>query len=167
MARPIEFESWVEGGLHTYRYTSREGGPFERNWSGLFEEWPEHGPTPWTEYAVNNNNCEEVAVYLGLIWRLTEGLVPYGVPRYHRDDAAYAAGAPFAMVSWEYEVGDGERGDVGEIAGFVPARSSVRTFPRHLSGRRTTRTRQASMSYRCSSRLRASWEQSLGTLRLS
>ena len=33
---------------------------------------------PWTEYAVNNNNCEEVAIYLGLIWRLTEGLIPFG-----------------------------------------------------------------------------------------
>lgn len=130
MARPIEFESWVEDGLYTYRYTSQAGGPFERNWPGLFEgEWPEHGPTPMTEFAVNNNNCEEVAIYLGLIWRLTEGLVPYGVPRYHRDDAMYSAGAPYAMVRWEYEVGDGERGDVGEIRGFVPARSSVRMFP--------------------------------------
>jgi hypothetical protein len=128
MARPFSFESLVADGLHTYRYVEREGPIVERNWPGLFGEWPSEGPNPYTEYAVNNNNCEELAVYLAFIWRLMEGLVPYGVPRYHRDDAAYAAGAPYGLVMWEYEVDDDGR-NPGQIRGFVPARSSVRIFP--------------------------------------
>lgn len=129
MARPFAFESWVEDGLHTYRHVARDGPVVEHNWSGLFGEWPEVGPTPYTEYAVNNNNCEEVAVYLGLIWRLTSGLMLYGVPRYDRDHAMYAAGAPFALVGWEYEVENSAGNELGEIRGYVPARSSVRMFP--------------------------------------
>jgi hypothetical protein len=129
MPRPFSFESWVDEGIHTYRYVAREGPVVERNWRGLFGEWPEIGPTPYSEYAVNNNNCEEVAVYLGLIWRLTSDLMLYGVPRYDRDHAMYAAGAPFALVRWEYEVENEAGDDLGEIRGYVPARSSVRLFP--------------------------------------
>jgi hypothetical protein len=130
MARPLTFEHWTDDGLHTYQYVAREGPVVEANWPGLFEgDWPEHGPTPYTEYAVNNNNCEEVAVYLGLIWRLTEGLLPCSVPRFHRDDATYAAGAPYALIDWEYEVENEAGRNLGLIRGFVPARSSVRMYP--------------------------------------
>ncbi len=108
---------------------ARDEPVVERHWPGLFGEWPEVGPTPFTEYAVNNNNCEEVAVYLGLIWRLTSDLALYGVPRYDRDQAMRSAGAPFSLIGWEYEV-ENEIGDaLGEIRGYVPARSAVRVFP--------------------------------------
>jgi hypothetical protein len=53
-----------------------------------------------------------------LIWRLTEGLVPYGVSRYHRDDVMYAADAPFALIGWEYEVGNTEDGELGRVRGL-------------------------------------------------
>jgi hypothetical protein len=128
MGRPFSFESWVADGLHIYRYVEREGPIVERNWPGLFGEWPSEGPTPYTDYAVNNNNCEELAVYLGFIWRLTGGLVSYGVPRYDRDAAAYAAGAPYGLVRWEYEV-ENDGPNPGQIRGFVPALSAVRIFP--------------------------------------
>ena len=126
--RPLNFDHWIDEGLHSYRYVAHEGPIVERNWPGLFAEWPDRGPTPYSEYAVNNNNTEEIVVYLGLIWRLTAGLVLYAVPRYWRDDAMYAAGAPYALIDWEYEVGeDGD--ELGAIRGFVPARSSVRISP--------------------------------------
>lgn len=74
MARPFRLERWVEDGIYTYRHIAREGPVVEKNWSGLFAEWSDYGPTPRTELGVGSNNCEEVAVYLGLIWRLTRGL---------------------------------------------------------------------------------------------
>jgi hypothetical protein len=130
MARSFEFEHWIdEDGVHTHRYVARDGPVVERNWSGLFGEWPERGPTPFTEYAVNNNNCEEVALYLGLIWRLTSDLAVYGVPRYDRDQAMRAAGAPFALIRWEYEVENEVGESLGEVRGYVPARSAVRVSP--------------------------------------
>ncbi len=129
MTRTFEFESWVENDLYTYRYVSRDRRIVEQNWPGLFGEWPETGATPYTEYAVNNNNCEELAIYLGLIWRMTAGRMLYGVPRYDRDHAMYAAGAPFALVRWEYDVENEAGSELGAIRGYVPARSSVRLFP--------------------------------------
>ena len=128
VARRLAFAKTLEGGLHTYRYQS-DTGPFERSWPGLYGEWPSVGPTPWTEWAVNNNNGEEVALYLGLIWRLTDGLRRYGVPRYDREARMYAAGEPYALVDWEHQVEDIDTGKPGRVAGFVPARSSVRVLP--------------------------------------
>lgn len=128
MARSFRFEASLDDALHTYRYLAEDERLFERNWKGLYGDWPEHGPTPYTEFAVNNNNHEELAVYLGLIWRLTSGLMLYGVPRFHRD-AGCTSGEPYALINWEYEVQDIEDGNAGALKGFVPARSSVRIFP--------------------------------------
>jgi hypothetical protein len=67
-------------------------------------------------------------LYPSLIWRLTEGLMRYDIPRFHRA-AGYVTDEPYAMVDWEFEV-EPERGpELGEIRGFVPARSSVRIHP--------------------------------------
>lgn len=128
MARSFRFESALEDGLHTHRYVAEADRLIEHNWKGLCGDWPEHGPTPYTEFAVNNNNQEELAVYLGLIWRLTSGLMLYGVPRFHRE-AGCVSGEPYALINWEYEVQDVEDGNAGALTGFVPARSSVRIFP--------------------------------------
>lgn len=128
MSRPFAFESWREGDIYTYRHVARDGPVVERNWPGLFEKWPD-GPTPYTEWGVNNNNCEEVAVYLGLIWRLTRGQMLFGVPRWNRDAGMQRVGAPYGLIDWEYEVDSEEGPDLGAIRGFVPARSSVRLWP--------------------------------------
>jgi hypothetical protein len=124
----MAFAKTFEDGLHTYRYMSEEG-PFERSWAGLHGDWPKSGPTPFSEWAVNNNNREELALYLGLIWRLTEGLKRYAVPRFDRSAGMYAAGEPYALVDWEYEIDDEADGAPGRVVGFCPARSSVRIAP--------------------------------------
>lgn len=121
VARPFTFETFEQDGLFTYRYVGEAESLFERHWPGLLEEWGQ-GPTPYSEYGISDR--EDEAVYLGLVWRLTEGLVPYGVPRFDRDRAMYAAGAPYALINWEFEVEN-----EGEIRGFVPARSWVRLGP--------------------------------------
>jgi hypothetical protein len=129
VARAFNFERWVEDGIYTYRHVARDGPVVEKNWPGLFEEWPDVGPTPYTEFVASGDNCEEVAVYLGLIWRLTRDLMLFGVPRWHRNAGMQRVGAPYALIDWEYDVENEEGPDLGTIRGFVPARSSVRRWP--------------------------------------
>jgi hypothetical protein len=129
VARPFRFERWVEDGVYTYRHIANEGPVVEKNWPGLFAEWPDYGPTPRTGLGVGSDNCEEVAVYLGLIWRLTRRLALYGVPRFHRDAGMTRVGAPYALIDWEYDVENEDGPGLGTINGFVPARSSVRLWP--------------------------------------
>jgi len=71
--RPLRFQTSQTRGINVYRYLPGTLTAVTRNWPGLFQDWPPE-PTPFTEYAVNNNNMEEVAVYIGLAWRLTAGL---------------------------------------------------------------------------------------------
>lgn len=109
--------------MNVYRYIPGTESAVTRHWPGLFQEWSQ-GPTPFTEYAVNNNNMEEMAVYLGLAWRLTAGLARYAIPTYYRDDAAEALGREPVMVDWEYEI---EAEDPHTVLdnGFVPGRSTA------------------------------------------
>lgn len=122
--KQIRFDAAVEDGLHVYRYVPGTGLPVEQHWPGLHEEWPD-APTPWTEYAVNNNNTEEIAVYVGLIWRLTDGLARYGVATYYRDAAADILGQQPTLVDWEYEVDAAVLEPASRDHGFVPGRSCV------------------------------------------
>ena len=69
----------------------------------------------------------EDQVYLDLIWRLTDGLKRYAIPRYHRDAGVSGCGEPYALVDWEYkvEVESDRTPEPGSIRDFVPARSAV------------------------------------------
>ena len=84
---------------------------------------------PWTEYAVNNNNTEEIAVYLGLIWRVTDGLARCGIPAYYRDEAAAILHQEPMLIDWEYHVASGELDPRRRDHGFVPGRSCVPIRP--------------------------------------
>ncbi|WNV90016.1 hypothetical protein [Umezawaea sp. Da 62-37] len=125
----IRFESDRLGGLHRYAYLPGEDLPLDDPWAGLFEEWSEDGVlmtrTPMTEYAVNNCNCEEVAVYLGLVWRLTEGRHRVALPTYYRDEAAALVGQEPTFVEWEYDVDAAVPDLAGRDKGFVPGRACV------------------------------------------
>ncbi|WP_143662413.1 hypothetical protein [Streptomyces sp. f51] len=83
---------------------------------------------------MNNNNMEEVAVYVGLVWQLTAGLDRYAIPTYYCDDAERFLEQNPMLVSWEYEV-DAEAPTVtARDKGFVPG-CTARPFGRT---RRTT-----------------------------
>jgi hypothetical protein len=126
--KQIRFDAAVENGVNVYRYLAGDDVPVEAHWAGLYQEWPE-GPTPWTEYAVNNNNTEEIAVYLGLVWRMTAGLARYGIATYFRDEASVRLHQEPRLIDWEYEV-DAKEPDPGRRDhGFVPARSCVPIRP--------------------------------------
>ena len=125
----ISFETDQLAGLHRYAYLPGEDLPLDDPWPGLFEEWSDNGVllnrTPMTEYAINNINCEEVAVYLGLLWRLTEGGNRFAIPTYYRDKAADLIGQDPEFVDWEYSVEAGAPDIDSRDRGFIPARACV------------------------------------------
>jgi len=120
---PLHFQHSKERDINVYRYLPGTRTAVTRHWPGLFQEWPP-GPTPFTEYAVNNNNMEEVAVYTGLVWRLTAGLARYAIPTYYREEAAQALGREPVLVDWEYDIEADDPHAVGDN-GFVPGRSTA------------------------------------------
>jgi hypothetical protein len=124
----IRFDAAVENGVNVYRYLPGADVPVEVHWTGLYQEWPEDR-TPWTEYAVNNGNTEEIAVYLGLIWRVTAGLARYGIATYYRDKAAVILHQEPRLIDWEYEVAAEELDPGRRDHGFVPGRSCVPIRP--------------------------------------
>lgn len=126
--KQIRFDATVENGLNVYRYLPGADLPVETHWAGLYQEWRDE-PTPWTEYAVNNNNTEEIAVYLGLIWRVTDGLARYGIAAYYRDQAAAILHQEPRLIGWEYEIAAEELHPGRRDHGFVPGRSCVPIRP--------------------------------------
>ncbi|MER5556887.1 hypothetical protein ABT001_35485 [Streptomyces sp. NPDC002793] len=120
---PIRFEASTTDGFHLFHYLPGNDLAVTRHWPGLWQEWPDEG-TPYTEWAVNNNNMEEVAVYVGLVWQLTAGLDRYAIPTYYCDDAERFLKQEPMLVSWEYEV-DAEAPTVTtRDKGFVPGRTA-------------------------------------------
>ncbi|MEU7941278.1 hypothetical protein [Microbispora bryophytorum] len=122
--RPIRFEQHQHLDGFVYVYAPGEETPVELHWPGLYQDWPDHDRTPFTEFAINNCEQEEVAVYFGLAWHLTEGLTRYAIPIWYRDPAARSIGRQPELVDWEYIV-DSETPAGGErVVGFSRARVS-------------------------------------------
>ena len=126
--KQIRFDAIVEDGLNVYRYSPGIDLPVEQHWPGLYRGWYD-GLTPWTEYAVNDNNTEEIAVYLGLLWRVTDGLARYGIATYYRDAAAEILGQEPTLIDWEYEVDAEVLDPARRDRGFVPGRACVPIHP--------------------------------------
>jgi hypothetical protein len=129
--RPFAFHHSVHGALHRYAHTPGEATVVtEANWPVLRSEWPAGQPTPMLRHAVDDNNTEEVAVYLGLPWRLTDGRSRHAIPCYFRDQAARLLGREPRFVAWEYDV-EADEADPGRREnGFVSARASIPIRPR-------------------------------------
>jgi hypothetical protein len=127
---PLAFYHSTRDELRRYAHTPGEAVVVdESNWPVLTDGWPDDERTPYMRHAVNNNNTEEVAVYLGLIWQLTEGRSRYAIPCYYRDDATRALGKGCLFVAWEYEVDAEEPDGDQRDKGFVPARACVPIRP--------------------------------------
>ena len=131
--KQIRFDAAVENGVNVYRYLPGDDVPVEAHWAGLYQQWREE-PTPWTECAVNNNNTEEIAVYLGLIWRMTDGLARYGIATYYRADSLAArARGPGRPVRYRGTAGPG-RDAAGDLARRLRRGSHLRrrAWPRSV-----------------------------------
>jgi hypothetical protein len=133
--RPFAFDHSVRGGLHRYAHAPGEAVVVERpNWPVLCSSWPDGAATPMSRHAVSNGNTEEVAAYLGLIWRLTAGRMRYATPAYYRDQAAALLGRDPVLVSWEFDVAADEALPQRRENGFVPARACVPIRPEPAAG---------------------------------
>ncbi|RKE02895.1 hypothetical protein [Streptomyces sp. TLI_171] len=120
---PIRFDDSTSDGVRLFHYLPGDDRAVTRHWPGLCQHWPEE-ETPFTEWAVNNCNTEEVAVYTGLAWRLTAGLDRYAIPTYYRDEAEHLLKQKPVMVSWEYEVDATAPTAAARNKGSVPGRTA-------------------------------------------
>lgn len=127
--RPIRFQHRSADGLHRFVYAPGKNRVVERNNWAVIREPPDTDDTPQKRFAVNNNNAEEMAVYLGLVWELSAGLRRYAIPAYFRDDAAKLLGQEPHLIAWEYEVDATAEDPVERDVGFVAARSMTHIPP--------------------------------------
>ena len=83
--------------------------------------WDNWDFKPHELYNVSGLSPVHNAIYLGLAWRITQGLDRFGIPTWTRDDASDETGKSFDFVKWEYSTNvDGKILDQG----FIPASSS-------------------------------------------
>ncbi|WP_329492799.1 hypothetical protein [Kitasatospora herbaricolor] len=120
---PIRFRASTSDGVHLFHYLPGNDPAVTQHWPGLLQDWAAEG-TPFTEWAVNNCNMEEVAVYVGLVWRLTAGLDRYAIPTYYCDDAQRFLEQKPMPVNWEYEVDASALTATTRDKGFVPGRKA-------------------------------------------
>lgn len=92
-------------------------------------EWPADGETPYLRFGVNNNNHEEVAVYLGFVWRLTELRSRLVIPLYSREGAERCLGRQGTEVGWQYETDPEAGSPEARDRGFAPSRRSAHWRP--------------------------------------
>ncbi|MHB9110522.1 MAG: hypothetical protein ACYDCO_26010 [Armatimonadota bacterium] len=137
--KPLSFQTSHED-TYTYRFISDEEGILVKRWAGwedigLWIDFEVDDPH-WIRFNVSgtlSNRIDELALYLGLIWRLSKGLHRNGIPTYYRDYAAERLGKPFEFVNWEYKTEawsadlDGQPVTHFEDHKFVPARSITGT----------------------------------------
>ena len=97
----------------------------KNNLKALTTDWSELDldETPFTRYVVNNNNMEEVAIYLALARDLLAGLAVYAIPNWHGRQAAKLLDKRCQVVSWEYGVDSEASAPEDRIKGFVRGRS--------------------------------------------
>jgi len=124
--RPLDFTPSFDGDVHRFVHAPGDARVVERNnWPVLTGDWSATQDTPYLRFAVNNNNAEEIAVYLGLVWQLTSELHRWAIPAYYRDDAARLLRQEPRFVAWEYEVDATQEEPSARQVGFVPARSAA------------------------------------------
>ena len=126
------FSYFTESELHWAYFASGVERPIRKNWPGLFVEgsFEKDEVSPWLRLGINNNNCEEVAVYLRVAWSLLQRRAEVlGCALFWGEEAADDLGQVGRIVRWQFEAdSDGPPGQL-EIIGFTPARSSVQIDP--------------------------------------
>lgn len=126
---PLEY--WREGPVRWARFVSAGESAVREHWPGLHdsEAIDAIDAQHWHRFAVNNNNREEVAVYLRLVWELLRDTEVLANAYFYSEEAAAVLDQRGTVVAWQFE-SDSE-GPPGHVIfnGFTPARSAVRTQP--------------------------------------
>jgi hypothetical protein len=123
----LPFEYWRDRELFWARFVADGEPPVRSHWPGLsdVEAIDAIETKQWLNLAINNNNQEEVAVYLRLAWGMLRHRVILGNAYYYSGDAAEELKQPGTIVRWQFEVdAEGPPGYAAAL-GFTPARSSV------------------------------------------
>ena len=130
--RRLPFQYWSEGPIHWARFVSDDAPPVREHWPGLTDSdaIDTIDAAQWHRLAINNNNTEEVAVYLRIAWAILQQYEVLGNAYYGSGDAATALGQTGTVVAWQFETD--AQGPPGHVAvmGFTPARSCVPIRPR-------------------------------------
>lgn len=137
----LPFQFWTEGPIHWARFVSDSEPPVRHHWSGLHDAdaLDELAGANWHRLAINNNNREEVAVYLRIAWSLLQDREVLGNAFYWSGHAAQELAQRGTVVRWQFETDS--QGPPGHLAirGFTPARSSVQIQPRPTDEQRWMR----------------------------
>ena len=124
-------EYWQHNALHWARYVSGDQMGIRKHWAGLsdIDQLEAIEFAHWSRFAVNNNNCEEVAVYLRIAWALLAGREVLGNAFFYARDAASLLDQTGESVLWQFETdAEGPPGHVA-IKGFTLARTGVPISP--------------------------------------
>ena len=129
--RRLPFEYWREGPLYWAKFVSGSTRPVQEHWPGLYDHDALEAIDFATgeRFAINNNNQEEIAVYLRVIWSLLSEREVLGNAYYWTGDAGDLLKQGGSIVRWQFEVdAEGPPSHV-EVKGFTRARSSVQIQP--------------------------------------
>jgi hypothetical protein len=123
----LPFHYWRDGELFWARFVTDGEPPVYSHWPGLsdVEAIDAIETKQWLNLSINNNNQEEVAIYLRLAWGMLRNRAILGNAYYYSGDAAEELKQDGAIVRWQFEVdAEGPPGYAAAL-GFTPARSSV------------------------------------------
>ena len=123
----LPFQYSRVGELFWAKFVAEGIPPVHSHWPGLadVDAIDEIDTKQWLNLAINNNNQEEVAVYLRLAWGMLRDRVILGNACYYSGDAADELKQDGTIVRWQFEVdAEGPPGYAAAL-GFTPARSSV------------------------------------------
>ena len=127
----LRFEYWQEGPVYWARYVTDGAPPVHEHWPGLADADALEAldGALWERFAVDNNNREEVAVYLRLVWTLLAGREVLGNACYWTGDAARWLGQAGAVARWQFETDAEGPPEYLAARGFTSARSAVQIHP--------------------------------------
>lgn len=102
----IAFKAYMEDEFYVYHHVAIDEKIVSRHWQGLFDLLrDDKHEMIFEKFGIRTiENREEVAIYLGLIWRLVRGFTILAVPSFYSEEVAQCLNKKYKIVKWEYDV---------------------------------------------------------------